>query len=56
VFVRPSGRALAELSRLIDGGEIRVELEEAYPLADAARALERLKGGRVRGKLALEVD
>lgn len=56
VFVRPSGSQLAELSRLIDGGEIRVELEATYPLAEAAQALERLETGRVRGKLALEVD
>jgi NADPH:quinone reductase-like Zn-dependent oxidoreductase len=56
VFVRPSGSQLAELSRLIDDGEIRVELEATYPLAEAAQALERLETGRVRGKLALEVD
>ncbi len=55
VFVRPSGSQLAELARLVDGGELRVELEESYPLAEAAEALERLEGGRVRGKLALEV-
>jgi len=56
VFVRPSGSQLAELSRLIDDGEIRVELEATYPLAEAAQALERLETGRVQGKLALEVD
>ena len=55
VFVRPSGSQLAELARLIDSGEMRVELEASYPLEDAAQALERLEGGRVRGKLALEV-
>ena len=55
VFVRPSGSQLAELARLIDGGEMRVEVEASYPLEDAAQALERLEGGRVRGKLALEV-
>jgi len=56
VFVRPSGSQLAELSRLIDGGEIRVELEATYPLAEAAQALERLETGRVQGKLALELE
>ncbi len=56
VFVRPSGSQLAELSRLIDGGEIRVELEASYPLAEAAQALERLETGRVQGKLALELE
>jgi NADPH:quinone reductase-like Zn-dependent oxidoreductase len=55
IFVRPSGSQLAELARLIDGGEMRVELEASYPLDDAAQALERLESGRVRGKLALEV-
>ena len=56
VFVRPSGSQLSELARLIDDGEIRVELEAAYPLAEAAQALERLETSRVQGKLALEVD
>ena len=56
VFVRPSGSQLAELSRLIDAGDLRVELEASYPLAEAAEALERLETSRVRGKLALEVD
>lgn len=56
VFVRPSGSQLAELARLIDGSEIRVELEGRYRLEDAVQALERLERGRVRGKLALEVD
>ncbi len=55
VFVRPSGSQLAELARLIDGGELRVELEASFPLEEAAQALERLEGGRTRGKLALEV-
>ena len=50
VFVRPSGSQLAELARLIDDGEIRVELEASYPLAEAAQALERLESGRVQGK------
>jgi len=55
VFVRPSGSQLAELARLMDAGALRVELEASYPLAEAAQALERLEGGRVQGKLALEV-
>ncbi len=55
VFVRPSGSQLAELARLVDEGALRVELEGTYPLAEAAEALERIEGGRVRGKLALEV-
>ena len=56
IFVRPRGGQLAELARMIDNGELRVELEATFPLADATQALERLEGGRVRGKLALEVD
>jgi len=36
-------------------GAVRIEVEEVFPLADAAAAHRRLEGGRARGKLVLEV-
>jgi NADPH:quinone reductase-like Zn-dependent oxidoreductase len=56
VFARPSGYDLAEMSDLIADGRLRPHVEEAFPLARAADALERLEAGHVRGKLVLTVD
>jgi NADPH:quinone reductase-like Zn-dependent oxidoreductase len=56
VFVRPSGYDLAEMSDLIAAGRLKPHVEETFPLARAAEAMERLEAGHVRGKLVLEID
>jgi NADPH:quinone reductase-like Zn-dependent oxidoreductase len=40
---------------MVDRGDVRVEVQERFPLAEAARAHELSEGGHVRGKLVLEV-
>lgn len=55
VFVRPDGDELRELAQLADGGKLRPQIEEVFPLERAAEAHERLEGGHVRGKLVLSV-
>jgi NADPH:quinone reductase-like Zn-dependent oxidoreductase len=55
VFVRPDGGQLTHLAGLIDEGELRVHVQEALPLADAARAHEQIESGHTRGKLVLTV-
>ncbi|MEE8601557.1 NADP-dependent oxidoreductase [Euzebya tangerina] len=55
-FVRPQADDLLALSRLVDEGAVRIEVQDTYPLAEAAAALEASKGGHVRGKLALTVS
>jgi NADPH:quinone reductase-like Zn-dependent oxidoreductase len=52
---RPSASRLAELARLYDAGELRLEVQETYPLAAAARAHAAVEAGHVRGKLVLTV-
>jgi NADPH:quinone reductase-like Zn-dependent oxidoreductase len=37
----------------VAGGDVRVEIAEAMPLANVKRAHELSEGGHVRGKLAL---
>lgn len=54
-FVRPQADDLAHLSKLVDSGELRIEVQQTYALTDAAAALEESRDGHVRGKLALTI-
>ena len=54
-LVEPDGAALAQIAELIDGGRIAPEVEEVFPLEEAAAAHERLAGGRAKGKIVLRV-
>jgi NADPH:quinone reductase-like Zn-dependent oxidoreductase len=56
VFVRPDPAMLAELSRLVDAGSLRVIVAETFPLERAADAHARVEAGHVRGKVILEVS
>lgn len=55
IWVRPDAADLAELARLIDDGDIRIELAGTYPLEDAAAAYRELEKGHVRGKIVVTV-
>lgn len=55
-FVRPDPSQLAELSRLVDAGLLRVQLAETFPFEKAQGALDLLKQGHVQGKLAIELS
>lgn len=48
-----SGKRLAEHARLAADGELRVQVAEALPLDDAAKAQALSEAGHVRGKLVL---
>ncbi|AQZ64043.1 Bifunctional protein: zinc-containing alcohol dehydrogenase; quinone oxidoreductase (NADPH:quinone reductase); Similar to arginate lyase [[Actinomadura] parvosata subsp. kistnae] len=55
ILVEPDGPALARIAELIDKGELDVEVEDVFPLADAAEAHRRGEQGRNRGKTVLNV-
>lgn len=55
VFVRPSAADLNVLAGHVAAGALRIEVEQALPLAQAAEAHRRSEGGRTRGKLVLAV-
>ncbi|WP_055489163.1 NADP-dependent oxidoreductase [Streptomyces sp. TP-A0356] len=55
VWVRPNSADLAELGRLCDAGKLRVHVEHALPLTEAAEAFRLSQSGRTRGKIVLEV-
>ena len=54
-LVEPDGPALAAIADLIDAGEVAVEVEQTFPLEQAAAAHARLQAGRTRGKVVLTV-
>ncbi|MFC1435594.1 NADP-dependent oxidoreductase [Streptacidiphilus sp. N1-3] len=54
-LVEPEGAALTRIAGLIDAGEVRVEVEQVFPLEQAAEAHSRGEARRTRGKLVLSV-
>jgi NADPH:quinone reductase-like Zn-dependent oxidoreductase len=53
--VEPNHDQLVELTRLIDNGELRPEIDSVFPLEDACAAFERSMAGGKRGKVVLRV-
>ncbi len=53
VNIHADGAALAGLSALAAAGKLTLRVAGTYPLADAARAHERMEAGGVRGRLVL---
>lgn len=53
VKVEPDGANLAIIARLIEAGDVRVELSRTYPLEEVADALAQQRAGHTRGKLVL---
>lgn len=53
VDIHADGAALAGLSRLAAAGKLTLRVADTYPLAEAAKAHQRLQGGGVRGRLVL---
>jgi NADPH:quinone reductase-like Zn-dependent oxidoreductase len=53
VGVRPIGSDLAEIARLVEAGRVIVHLDAVMSMSKASDALERVRTGHVRGKIAL---
>jgi len=53
VLVEPDGTALQHLADLADAGQLRVEVEATYDLAEAGKAHAWGERGRTRGKIVL---
>ena len=52
-YVRPDGIQLDGLTRLVDEGRLRPNVQQTFPLEETAAAHELLEDGHVRGKLVL---
>lgn len=55
VAVKPVAGDFAQIAAWFDGGKLTPALDTAYPLAELPKALERLRAGDVRGKLAITI-
>jgi len=55
LVMSPKSEQLVRIAELVAGGEVRVEIAEAMPLADVKRAHELSESGHARGKLVLTV-
>ncbi|MFB6810111.1 NADP-dependent oxidoreductase [Streptomyces sp. NPDC056387] len=55
MWVRPDAEALAELGRLVDGGQLTVTVAKTFPLSELAAAFELSRTGRTAGKIVVEV-
>jgi NADPH:quinone reductase-like Zn-dependent oxidoreductase len=54
--VSPDGTTLAVISRLLQSGDVRVFVDQVFPLDDAAEAHRALETGHTRGKIVLAVS
>jgi NADPH2:quinone reductase len=55
VWVRPDAEGLAELGRMIDAGQVEVDVAAVLDLADAREAHRLSETGHVRGKVVVRV-
>jgi NADPH:quinone reductase-like Zn-dependent oxidoreductase len=51
----PIGKVLAEVSALVDAGQIRPHVSSVLPLAEIRKAHEMIEGRHTRGKIVLQV-
>lgn len=54
-LVEPDGHALGEIAALVENGAVQVEVEQVFPLTEAAEAHRRMATGRTQGKLVLDL-
>lgn len=53
--VSPDGSTLAVISRLLESGDVKVFVDQVFPLEDAAGAHRAIESGHTRGKIVLTV-
>ncbi len=53
--VRSDGEHLSEIAKLIDAGQLKLNVETVLPLDKASQAHELVQSGRARGKVVLKV-
>jgi len=56
IFVRPDGKQLSHLCQLFRDKEVKIHIQEEFPLNEIAQAFETSMQGRVRGKIVISVQ
>jgi NADPH:quinone reductase-like Zn-dependent oxidoreductase len=56
ILVRPNGKDLSWIARMIEEGRVRTEVQQVYPLNEVAAAHTASETGHVRGKLVLSIN
>ena len=56
LFIQPDGRALRQITRLVDDGVLRPVIDRVLPFADTITALNQLLAGGTRGKVLVSTD
>ena len=56
LWVRPDGAGLAELLRLLDAGEIELDIDRTMPLEDLPEAFRISREGQAHGKIVIAVQ
>ncbi|KAK5057675.1 hypothetical protein LTR84_011676 [Exophiala bonariae] len=51
----PNGQQLEEISKLIESGKLKAQVDQVFDFGDAAKALERLASRKTKGKVVLRV-
>jgi NADPH:quinone reductase-like Zn-dependent oxidoreductase len=55
IGVKPDGKRLAEIGKIIDDGKLRPRVQEVLPLEHAKEALELSRSRHVGGKIVLSI-
>lgn len=55
LFMKPSGKQLAQITDLVEQGRIRPVVDRVYRLEEAQEAITYVETGRAKGKVVLEV-
>lgn len=55
IMASPTTENLRRLARLLEDGTVAIQIQQNYPLADAADALQALASRHTQGKIALSI-
>jgi NADPH:quinone reductase-like Zn-dependent oxidoreductase len=55
ILVKPDASELKQIADLVDSGNVKPQVGQTFPLADAAKAFEQSQTGHARGKIVLTV-
>ena len=54
--VRPDGKQLAKIGKLVEAGGLKGVVQEVFKLEKGMEAMELVESSRVRGKVVLKVE